>query len=300
MVYEIREQHSLSDELLRIWTEEIEFSIQQLQKQRQIDLGIQQARESISKVQSLLRLVRKSLGEKKFTKSSIAYRDAAYSISGIDDIVAMQQILAKLKNRYRRQTLHAGIEAVIPDLEKWKQEAVSTIRQGEDLRLEAIALLEKSLKKRKTWKNTDDEFSWILPNLEQTYQEGRDAFRKAKKKSKSPMLQAWRQEVGCLHHQLQLLHNCWPEMVAPWSEEFHRLSTLLDDEQALLRLRDHVRQERLIPGRVRGKADLLAAIKEYRKELRQTYFPLGEKLFHQKAKDFPTSLATYWEIWRNQ
>lgn len=300
MAYEIREQHSIPDELLRIWTEEVEFSILQLEKQRQIEVGIHQARKSLKRIRALLRIVRDPLGEKKFSKANIAYRDAARSVSGLRDLTAMQEVLDKLKTRYSRQNLHAGIDSAKAGLEEWLVSAKSEIRNQEDVRQEAITILNKSLKKRKAWKKGQDQFDWIDSSIQRTYKHGWEAFRIAKKKKKMLLLHDWRKQVKYLWHQLQLLRGCWPEMMDPWSEELHRLATLLGDEHDLVVLRDHIRQERLIPGRVRGKADLLVAIKEYRKELRQAYFPLGEKLYHQKPKNFTASLGVYWEIWRGE
>ncbi len=300
MAYEIREHQAIPDELLRIWTEEVEFSIQQLEKQRQIEVGIHQARKSLKRIRAILRIVRDPLGEKKFSKANIAYRDAARSVSGLRDLTAMQEVLEKLRSRYNRQILHAGIDSAIAGLDDWILTAKNDIRDQEDIRQEAISILNKSLKKRKTWKKGVDEFSWIDSSIQRTYKHGWEAFRVAKKKPKPLLLHDWRKQVKYLWHQLQLLHGCWPEMIDPWSEELHRLATLLGDEHDLIVLRNHIRQERLISGRVRGKADLLAAIKEYRKELRQAYFPLGEKVYHQKPKNFTESLGVYWEIWRGE
>lgn len=298
MVYEIREQQPIPDEILRIWTEEVEFSIQQLEKQRQIELGIHQARKSMKRIRALLRMVRDPLGRKKFAKANLAYRDAGRIVSGVRDLTAMQEVLEKLRIRYNRKVLHAGIDATISGLDDWINTAKNEMRYQEDIRVEAIGILNASLQKRKAWKRGQDQFDWIESSIQTTYLRGWEAFRVAKKKPKALLLHEWRKEVKYLWHQLQLLRGSWPEMMDPWSEELHRLATLLGDEHDLVVLRDHIRQERLIPGRVRGKTDLLISIKEYRKELRQAYFPLGEKLYHQKPKNFTKSLGVYWEIWR--
>ncbi len=300
MTYEIRGHQAIPDELLPIWTEEVEFSIQQLEKQRQIETGIHQARKSMKRIRALLRMVRNPLGEKKFTKANFAYRDAARSVSGLRDLTAMEEVLEKLRSRYNRQILHAGIDSAIAGLDDWILMAKHEIRDQEDIPQETIKLLNKSLKKRKTWKKGVGEFRWIDSSIQRTYKHGWEAFRIGKKEPKALLLYDWGKEVKYLWHQLQLLRGCWPEMIDPWSEELHRLATLLGDEHDLIVLRNHIRQERLIPGRVRGKADLLTAIKTYRKELRQEYFPLGEKLYYQKPKNFTKSLAVYWEIWRGE
>lgn len=301
MMYEIRERKSIKAEVHRILQEEVEFSVQQLQKQRQIDLGILQAKQSFSRINTLLALLQEAFGEKKFAKTVQRFLLAQKELDELRNFDSLRETLDVLKSSYRRQNLHAGVEASKAHLMIWQELAKKEWKdQEEDQRPEVVALLEKALKKFSLPKKAGDDFTLIRSDLEAQYKACKKAFHKSQKKKKSRYQRELLAEVTTMVLQLQLVKNCWPEMMNPMIAEFHRFASLLKHTLNLTLLKDHIEGERLIPGRVRGKADVLNGISELRDQLRSKSTSVGERIFYYTEEVFFEAIAHYWTLWRKE
>ena len=300
-MYEIRERKSIKAEVHRILQEEVEFSVQQLQKQRQIDLGILQARQSFSRINTLLALLQEAFGEKKFAKTVQRFLLAQEELTELRNFDSLQETLDVLKSSYRRQNLHAGVEAAMAHLMIWQELAKKEWKeQEEDQRPTVVTQLEKALDKFSLPKKSADDFLLIRSDLEEQYKACKKAFKTSQKKKKNRYQRELLAEVTTLVLQLQLVKNCWPEMMNPMIAEFHRLTSLLKHSLNLALLKDHIEGERLIPGRVRGKADVLNGISELRDQLQTKSISVGERIFYPSDKEFLQPISHYWNLWRQE
>lgn len=300
MKFEIRAQHPLPEEIVRIWEEQLMLAIKDLSRQRQIHQGIHQARKSLKRARAIVRLVRDPLGQANYREANVCYRDAARKVSALRDLAAMMETLEKISQRYRGQAVLRGIEACRADLIRLQQVALKAFREDNLARAEAVATLQNGLATRPTWDQSDDSFAWISSSLQRVYRRGRRAMQRCEQDPDTHELHQWRKRVKYLCHQLQVLHLCWPQLLDPVAEEFHRLSDFLGDDHDLAVLNQMIEEEQLMAGRIPGKRQLQRSIEHYRHYLQSQLFPLGARLYQATPKTFTRQLHDYWEVWREE
>ena len=300
MGYEIRAQHAIPEELLRIWKADLHFAVKELSRTRQVESGIHQARKALKRTRALVRLVRDPLGYEQYKAANICYRDASRKVSELRDLAATQDTLNKILKRYPRKSVSVGVSAASREIAGWQKAARDHMRGQDELRKTAVAELTTGLANLPTWHNPQDDFSWIASSLERVYERGQNALALSLANPDPHVLHDWRKRVKYLWHQLQLLHLCWPEMMNPHTEELHRLSDLLGDDHDLAVIEEFILSNKLMQGRVVGKTALLHAIREYRESLVLLYFPLGKKLYQADPEVFTNQISFYWKVWRQQ
>lgn len=300
MAFEVRTQHSLPEELLRIWQEELHFAILQLSKKRDVEVGIHQARKSLKRCRALLRLVRRPLGNEKYWQANVCYRDAARRVSELRDLAAMQETLVSIRTKSKRKSLQDCVSLAELQLAQWQKRAVAEMKGQDDQRILSVTELTVGVEHLSAWDQAEDHFSWIASSFQKMYAQGQERMALALQNPDTHRLHDWRKRVKYLWHHIQLLHNCWPQTLDPLAEEFHRLADLLGDDHDLAVLEELIQSGRLLRGRVKGKAEFLQLIHVQRLALSQAFFPLGKKLFFAQPETFTNQIANSWQVWREQ
>ncbi len=276
------------------------FAIVQLRKTRQVEQGIHQGRKSLKRTRALIRLVRQPLGEETYASANATLRDAARQVSGLRDLAAMQTTLDELQLRFPRKSLARSVEVARKEIATWQTDARAQMRGQNRQRQAALEMLEKGLDLIPAWVETQGDFAWLRPGVQKIYAQGKQGLADSLDHPDTHTLHDWRKRVKYLWHQLQLLNNCWPQLLAPLAEECHRLSDLLGDDHDLAVIEDAIREGRLLQGRVPGKAELVHALAASRDKLRHKYFPLGKKIFSSSPDSFADELAIYWTSWEEE
>jgi CHAD domain-containing protein len=299
MAYRIAEAESTRDALRRCAREQLESAIRELHERVSADPveAVHDARKSLKKERSLLRMARGSLSASQRRRENAALRDAGRRLSLVRDADVMIEALGKIADRYAGQFPSTSVEAIRGRLEHDREVA----------RLELMASgapeagaedLKSALARVGGWRLKAGGWKAIGPGLERGYRDGRKAFAVARKEPTAENLHEWRKRAKDLWYHLRLLEEIAPHTVSAHAKDAHLLSDLLGDDHDLAVLRDSVQASaKEVPV---DTAAVLVAIDHRRQQLQEEAVFLGGRMYAEKPKAFTRRMHKYWEAWRAQ
>ena len=299
MAYRLGEAVSTLDGICRCAREELESAIHDLTARVAEDPveAVHDARKSVKKERSLLRLVRGSLPSAERRRENAALRDAALQLSLMRDADVMIEALEKIAERYVGQFPSSSVEAIRGRLEHQREVArLELMASGAP---EAVAEdLKSALARVDGWGLRRGGWKALGPGLERGYRDGRRAFALARKKPTAENLHEWRKRCKDLWYHLRLLEEIAPHTVSAHAKDAHLLSDLLGDDHDLAVLRGSVgAMAHDVPV---DSAAVLAAIDHRRQQLQEEAMFLGRRLYAEKPRAFTDRMRRYWKAWRAQ
>lgn len=251
------------------------------------------ARKDMKKLRTALRLLRGSLGRKRFRRENARFRDAARALSSTRDAKVKLETLEAL----------AEHEEGLPEegIDSWRRilardrEAATNAARDEPALAEAISLIEEGLAEIRGWELKGNSWKLIDSGLTRSYRRGRQTMKMAASSRAEADFHEWRKRAKDLWYELRLLSEAWPPPLEATAEEAHRLTELLGDHHDLAVLREDLRERNL------GEAEtvaLEAAIGRRQETLAAEALPLGRRLYAERPKDLSRRLRRCWEAWR--
>jgi hypothetical protein len=104
MAFALYPGESLAEEIKRLLKEESDFVLEKLGSEQKKHKAIHESRKSHKKIRAILRLVRPTIGEKRFKAENTFYRDNARLLSEIRDATALIEALAELEQLKPKDT----------------------------------------------------------------------------------------------------------------------------------------------------------------------------------------------------
>jgi CHAD domain-containing protein len=257
-------------------------------------VAIHGARKDLKKERSLLRLVRRELGEKRFRAENRRYRDAARLLSGNRDAEVKLETLAGL-HRASPGLPAAVVEAWEGMLETERDELAAATRADEEGRIaQACKEIEAGQGKIENWRLRTSSWALVSPGLLRSYRDGREAMKRTLAERSAESVHDWRKRAKDLWYQLRILHDAWPQPLGATVDQAHELTELLGDHNDLAVL------ARDLPTRTDlGDRDAFdAAIEKRQAELLYAAFAIGQRLYAEKPKAFRRRIKRYWLAWR--
>jgi CHAD domain-containing protein len=299
MAYRLAEAESTRDGLRRCAREQIDSAIHDLTERVRDDPieAVHEARKSLKKVRSLLRLARGSLPAGERRRENVALRDAGQRLSGARDADVMIEALEKVADRYAGQFPSKSIDAIRGRLERDRQVARLALTASG-----APAAVADDLKAVLTrvdrWELRTDGWKAIGPGLRRGYRAGRKAYVAAREDPTTERLHEWRKRCKDLWYQFRLLEQTAPNTVRAHADDAHVLTELLGEDHDLAVLR-----ETLLARAAELPVDTAAvvgAIEHHQGQLREDAFFLGQRIYAEPPKAFTARIREYWKSWRAQ
>lgn len=297
MSYRLEDDEGVRDGLRRCSREQLDSAVQELADGIKVDPveAIHEARKSLKKQRSLLRVARAALPSDQRRQEAAVLRETARRLSGARDADVMIEALDDLFDRFGgmvpKQTFAAARTRLVAQREAERDRATksgSTAAVAIDLRAARRRVDDWDLR-RGGWKA-------IAGGLLRGYRRGRRAFRLARAEPTPENLHDWRKRVKDLWYHLRLLRALSPSTMRGHADEAHRLSELLGDDHDLWVLREALTAE---AGEVPGDLDLLiAVIDQRRKRLQADAVLLGARVYAEKPQAFRRRVHRYWKAWR--
>jgi CHAD domain-containing protein len=299
MAYRLGEAESTREGLRRCAREELERAIHDLTERVRDDPveAVHDARKSLKKERSLLRMARGSLPAAQRRRENQVLRDAARQLSIARDADVMIEALQKIAERYTGQFPATAVDAIRDRLE----------RERELARLELMASgapsavahdLKEALPRVEEWRLRTGGWNAIGRGLRRGYRDGRKAFARARKDPVAENLHEWRKRSKDLWYHLRLLEQTAPHTVEAHADDAHLLSELLGDDHDLTVLRDSlIAHAGDVPA---DTAAVLGAIEHRQGQLREEAFFLGQRIYAESPKAFTRRMHAYWKSWRAQ
>jgi CHAD domain-containing protein len=299
MAYRIGAAESAREGIRRCAREELESAIHELTERVSADPveAVHDARKSIKKERSLLRVARGSMPASQRRRENAALRDAGRRLSLARDADAMIEALAKIADRYVGQFPSSSVEAIRDRLEHDREVArLELMASGAP---EAAAEdLKSALARVDGWRLQAGGWKAIGPGLERAYRDGVKTLAVARKKPTAENLHEWRKRAKDLWYHLGLLEEIAPHTVHAHAKDAHLLSDLLGDDHDLAVLRESVQaMTKDVPV---DSAAVIVAIDHRRHQLQEEAMFLGARVYAETPKAFTRRMRKYWRAWRAQ
>ena len=293
MSYKLEAREGMASGVRRIVAEEIDSALSDLRTEPLTDEAVHEARKSLKKSRSALRLLRSDLGDDVRKRENAVMRDAAKRLSGARDAQVMLDTLDKLAADPRSVLPKAAVKRLKQLLEKQRDE----LKRGANLEAEAARAAEELIAVRQRleeWPLEEEGFDEAAAGLRRIHSRGRNAMQTALKKGDDDSWHEWRKRVKDLWYALRILKPVASDQLSGAVDEASDLSDLLGDHNDLAVLAETVREyeDELEP----GHPELVqAALSTRRDGLRLAAVPLGMRLFAEKPKAFARRLEGQWD-----
>lgn len=293
--YRLHTGETAGEGVRRVAHGRLDAALEQLRRESKTDVAVavHQTRKDLKKLRSLMRLVRKDLGKKRYRAENGRYRDAGRLLSGLRDAEVKLATLADLGKRYPDEL--PPVDWLRQALEQERDALTGRTATNLEQRLdEAAAALAAGAVEVDSWELAGD-FDLLRAGLERSYRRGRDGFHALGDDPSDEAIHEWRKRVKDLWYQLRLLRPTWPAALKGPIEAAHELADLLGDHHDLgVLIVD-------IDARAPDDPDaaaLIALARRHQRELLDAARPLGECLYVEKPSQFSNRLAAYWDASR--
>ena len=234
--------------------------------------AVHDARKSIKRIRTVLRLARSQIGERRYRNENDALRSVSQHLALLRDATAMPTVLEGLLDRHRddvdadeiarlRSRLAARGEAAQGDAAEKSVAAALTALRAVRARVD-------------DWPLTRDEVTLkpILDGFQRAYTRAQKGYRRAHEHPTTEALHEWRKRVKDVRYGAELLRDADSSRLKQMRRGASKLSDLLGDDHDLAVLAelasDCPSTSRLIDRR--------------RRELQRASFALAERLFARK------------------
>ena len=257
-------------------------------------VAIHGARKDLKKLRSVLRLIRRQLGEKAYRAQNRRFRDAGRLLSDTRDAEVKVETLDDLEERFGEEFPTAVAEPWRRDLERERYAAAADAGGDVAERVEeATAMIEAGRDELAAWDLGKDSWKLVEPGLLTAYADGREALAEVRDQPSDEGVHEWRKRAKDLWYQLRILKELWPEVLGETADQAHDLADRLGDHHDLavlaadLETRDTVEPEAIRMLIERRQQELLAGA-----------VAIGERLYAEKPKAFGKRIKAYWKVAR--
>ena len=282
MSYRLEPGEGVADGIRRIVGEELDDATAGLREGADApaedrDKAIHEARKSLKKSRSALRLVREDLPGRTRRAESTAMRDAGRRLSGARDAQVMLDTLGKVVAGVVPPPPTDQVRTVQRALEGRRDALASELEGDAGLLGDVAGELEGIRARVPQWRLRDQGTGSAAQGLEILYGRGRDGMRAALRGGEDEDWHEWRKRVKDLWYSARILEPLAPAQLGGIVEEADELSDVLGDHNDLAVLLDAV-------GEDGDLADLRRAIVARRDGLRRVAAPFGRRLYAERPQ----------------
>ncbi len=309
MSFRFRDNETFEAAFRRITKEQIAKAHKHLAFGSDSSVCVLEARKSMKRLRSLMRLYRSALGKTDYSHENARYRDIARLLSSSRDRQVMMETVAFLMRELdaterprKLKTLTRGLADVCHCLGERNgavELKVNGFLEEQILKRRAIAMLDDAQQELGLLRLKGHGFQVVGRGLEFSYAQGVRNFLKAKKSDtdNDDALHDWRKSIQTHWRHMALFKKAWPEFFLFRITASKQLALVLGQHQDLCLVEDFVAAlptTSLEPKRCRAVSKYISKRK---KVLRARALNSGAMLFADKPKDLSRQIETYWNTW---
>ena len=301
MAYQLKASESVSKEIKRIATEQIDKAIADLSAtdETTVDEAVHQARKRLKKTKAVVRLVRDRIGKDLYKQENARYRDIGRKLANLRDAKVQIGTLDNLTARFGDTVAEDAFKDIRRELQiDYRREYQRVLDEG------IIVSVKNELKDAKMqiddWKIKSSGWKAIDESLKRVYKKGYKGLDRAMSQPTAENLHDWRKRVKYLRYHLCILRPIWSEIMEEWVDRTHDLSDYLGEDHDLAVLQEFVLKQPERFNRQNTLESLNALIDLRRQELQPKAIFIGRKIYTEKDKRFVKRLNNYWRIWQEE
>lgn len=258
------------------------------------DDAIHEARKSIKKARSVLRLIQPELGD-AYKTANTRLRGVGRQLSELRDAGAALETVETLEQEYAEDLGKARLTALKTALTRQKSKA----EQAGDLRQmfeELAAELQSVAAEADHWEIAGDGFGVIEAGFQKAFRRGRKALDQALTTSSDTDFHEWRKRVKDHWYHVRLVAPC-AKQLANYAKLLKQLETWLGDDHNLVVLHVKLRHDPLLRKNAAQAQTAVALAARRRDELRAKAVELGREIYRVKPRKLTGMVQGCWEAW---
>ena len=240
MSYELRHGETLSDNLRRICSKQIDGAIAIAKGEVQTDdTPVHEMRKHLKKARAALRLVRREIGRGLFREQDRCLRDVGRLTSEIRDAEVRLQTVRQLQEvtRHDGQRAYGKLEAMLTlELENF-------VAAFAEWQIQAVPILEKAASAVDHWTLDQFDCQQLRCAVQDSYKQARKALAKGTANPTAENFHAFRTEAKRLWYQLRILRPVNPVVLKALSDDLRSLGNLLGRAHDMSFLGDRLRSD---------------------------------------------------------
>ncbi|MGZ4968904.1 MAG: CHAD domain-containing protein [Methylobacter sp.] len=289
----LKRSESVAHGLKRILTAQLEAAIEQLkQYESSPEESVHEARKSIKKVRSTLRLMRPVFNS-GFAKENDALRDIGRKLSEIRDAYALIETFDYLNANYRDELGDdslTNLRQTLLDRRQAQTEGFDSAYRIPQL----VEDLQQICKHAKAWPYKAANIDLLAEGIATTLRRGRNRFHEAYDTQRSEIFHEWRKRTKDLRYQLSLLQKLWPDVFQGYLESTKTLEKLLGMDHNLVVLRDTLLKDENMAESDQERQLLLPIIDQEQDAGRKKAKRLGVRIYSEKPKQWMRRIRQSW------
>ena len=300
MTYRLKAEESVSKEIKRIASEQIEKAIDELSDSNElgVDEAVHQTRKRLKKTRAVIRLVRDRLGEKSYQQENALYRNLGRKLSDLRDAKVQIKTFDNLIDHFSDAIAPKTFTELRQELQiNYRREYQRVLDEG------VVTSVKNKLKDAKAevedWKIHLNSWSAVDKSLKRVYKRGYKDVDKVLSKPTVENLHEWRKRVKYLRYHLCILRPLWSEIMEEWVDRTHDLSDYLGEDRDLAVLKEFILSQPERFDRNDNLETFTALCDRRRAELQSAAILLGRRIYTEKPKHFISRLENYWQVWRS-
>lgn len=293
MGYRLIPGEDLRESVRQAADEQIGRSLSKFSRKSKEGNAVHETRKSLKRLRALLHLVKPGMQKSDFQRDEARLKQIAKSLSGVRDIQAMLETVAKLEAYDDAVGYGPTAQALRKHLEAKRDEAEKKLNGS------SAAQTRKLLKEaRQAFQEIDlksNDFTAPAKTIERDYRKAKKAFHLAYETGADEAFHDWRKYVQRHWRQLLLVTPCWPKALRPHTILARDLSDALGEDHDLFVLSGFILSSKVKFGSRNETKTYLALCKRRQDELRILARDMGVRLFAEKPSSLAARLTAYWE-----
>lgn len=295
MSYRLVLDETIPDGIRRIATEQADKALSSLtDADVSVDERVHDARKCFKKIRAVLRLVRDEIGEDVYQRENVSFRDAGRQLADMRERAVTVATLDRIGEHFSEQLAEQALASVRSRLVADYAAAREEFSQSD--RLQQVAEMVRAARQRiAQWPIEQHDFEALRPGLQRVYKRGCKGLRAAYVRPSAENYHAWRKRVKYLWYHLRVLRNGWPDVLDGWVGATHDLAGYLGDDHDLAELRGRLLTDPVLVDDAARHQALIGLIDRWRIRLQNDAFPLAQRIYVDKPKDFTRRMAIFWQ-----
>ncbi|WP_170937143.1 MULTISPECIES: CHAD domain-containing protein [Rhodomicrobium] len=292
MAYRLNPGQPVTDSVRQVGTDQIDRVLKGFSPKARNGNAVHEARKAMKRLRALLHLVKPAMRKEDFRRQEAQIKQIAKLLSGMREIQAALETIAKLE-AYDEAGECSAICAAL----RARFEARCAAAQ-KSLNASGAAQTRKLLREaRQGFAELElehDGFSVIAATLETDYRKARRTFERAYRLEEDEAFHDWRKYVQRHWRQLILVAPAWPKAIRPHIALARALSEILGDDHDLSVLVELARAEAEPLGEEPDLLAFEALCRRRQSLLREVARDMGARLLAEKPSSLSARLSAYW------